>query len=203
VPIGCGKWPCRQPLKVAASRLCYDVRAAAPKVGIALSTLFAEDQGGFAAGKRAPFFALETWSVKDGRIAGSSEPSTSHPPATMLGLARVCAGPRSLSRVWHASAGTCSLIHGGLAFPALRHGTSPPSCSRFPNPRHLSGEETARELSQQAVDEEMSDYNGQVAKEKEAQQRRPWHREGVDHAPVRRQRSAGAMTKGVCVRIRA
>jgi hypothetical protein len=37
-----------------------------------------------------------------------------------------------------------------------------------------------------------------VAEDQEKQQRAPWHRQGVDVAPVRRQRSAGAMTKGEC-----
>ncbi|KAI9806118.1 MAG: hypothetical protein M1833_004525 [Piccolia ochrophora] len=35
-----------------------------------------------------------------------------------------------------------------------------------------------------------------IGEEKEKQARTPWHREGTDVSPVRRQRSAGAMTKG-------
>ena len=36
-----------------------------------------------------------------------------------------------------------------------------------------------------------------IAQEKEKQTRAPWHREGSNKPPVARQRSAGAMTKGV------
>ena len=63
--------------------------------------------------------------------------------------------------------------------------------------RPVSAEATARELSQQSVDELAEDVDdNQVEEAKEKQHKRPWMREGVDHAPVRRQRSAGAMTKG-------
>jgi hypothetical protein len=36
-----------------------------------------------------------------------------------------------------------------------------------------------------------------VGEAKELQTRTPWHREGTDKPPVKRQRSAGAMTKGL------
>ena len=64
------------------------------------------------------------------------------------------------------------------------------------NRQYASASSTAEQLSQQSVDEELSDY---AAEQKEKQHQRPWHREGVDHSPVRKQRSAGAMTKGVCI----
>lgn len=63
--------------------------------------------------------------------------------------------------------------------------------------RGVSAEATARELSQQSVDELAEGVDeDNVAQAKDKQHKRPWMREGVDHAPVRRQRSAGAMTKG-------
>lgn len=36
-----------------------------------------------------------------------------------------------------------------------------------------------------------------IGKEKEIAARTPWHREGADMPPVKRQRQAGAMTKGI------
>ncbi len=62
--------------------------------------------------------------------------------------------------------------------------------------RSVSYEQKAKDLNQQGVDEALSEFDTAVAEDQEKQQRAPWHREGVDVAPVRRQRSAGAMTKG-------
>lgn len=62
--------------------------------------------------------------------------------------------------------------------------------------RYSSGEQTAKELNQQGVDEALSEFDTAVTEEKEKVTRAPWHRQGVDVPPVRRQRSAGAMTKG-------
>ena len=64
--------------------------------------------------------------------------------------------------------------------------------------RAASAETTAKELSQQSVDE-LEDgvaEDDSITQAKEKQHQRPWMREGADHSPVRRQRSAGAMTKG-------
>ena len=66
--------------------------------------------------------------------------------------------------------------------------------------RWTSAEAKARDLSQQSIDEELSEYDQQVSEEKGKQAERPWHREGADQPPVRRQRSAGAMTKGEYLR---
>jgi hypothetical protein len=45
------------------------------------------------------------------------------------------------------------------------------------------------------------DFNNQIdnaiGEAKELQARTPWHREGSEKPPVRRRRSAGAMTKGL------
>ena len=62
--------------------------------------------------------------------------------------------------------------------------------------RNVSYEQKAKDLNQQGVDEALSEFETAVADDQEKQQRAPWHREGVDEPPVRRQRSAGAMTKG-------
>ena len=63
--------------------------------------------------------------------------------------------------------------------------------------RGISGEQTARDLNQQGIDEALSDFDTAVAEEgKDKQQRAPWHRQGAQEPPVKRQRSAGAMTKG-------
>ena len=63
--------------------------------------------------------------------------------------------------------------------------------------RSISYEQKAKDLNQQGVDEALSEFDTAVAEDKEKQQRAPWHRQGVDEAPVRKQRSAGAMTKGM------
>ena len=60
--------------------------------------------------------------------------------------------------------------------------------------RSVSHQQTVRELNQRGVDDALSDFDADDAKEKQV--RTPWHREGVDTPPVRRQRSAGAMTMG-------
>ena len=62
--------------------------------------------------------------------------------------------------------------------------------------RRISSEQKARDLNQQGIDEQEASLDDSLSEEKEKQIRTPWHREGVDESPVRRQRSAGAMTKG-------
>jgi calcium uniporter protein, mitochondrial len=58
----------------------------------------------------------------------------------------------------------------------------------------------ARELHQKSADEHEEEFNSQIdnaiGQAKELQARTPWHREGSDKPPVKRMRSAGAMTKG-------
>lgn len=58
--------------------------------------------------------------------------------------------------------------------------------------RASSHAQAAKDLNQKSFDEHLSEFEDL----KEKQARTPWHREGVDTPPVRRQRSAGAMTKG-------
>ncbi|PMD62000.1 uncharacterized protein K444DRAFT_525583 [Hyaloscypha bicolor E] len=58
----------------------------------------------------------------------------------------------------------------------------------------------AKELHQKSGDKHEDEFNSQIddaiGQAKELQTRTPWHREGSDKPPVKRMRSAGAMTKG-------
>lgn len=54
-----------------------------------------------------------------------------------------------------------------------------------------------KDVQQQNADPEESDLDRAISQEKEKQTRAPWHREGSNVPPVARQRSAGAMTKGM------
>lgn len=54
-----------------------------------------------------------------------------------------------------------------------------------------------RNSDQSNVDAQASNIDDAVAQKKEKQTRTPWHREGSNIPPVARQRSAGAMTKGI------
>lgn len=55
----------------------------------------------------------------------------------------------------------------------------------------------AVELDHNVTQEEKDDYAKRLEEDKGKQIRTPWHREGSDTPPVARQRSAGAMTKGI------
>lgn len=59
----------------------------------------------------------------------------------------------------------------------------------------------AKALNQKSLDEHEDGYNKQIdnaiGEAEELQARTPWHREGSDSPPVKRNRSAGAMTKGI------
>ena len=55
----------------------------------------------------------------------------------------------------------------------------------------------ASELNNKITQEEKDDFARKLQEDKGKQIRTPWHREGSDKPPVARQRSAGAMTKGV------
>jgi hypothetical protein len=59
----------------------------------------------------------------------------------------------------------------------------------------------AKQLHQNSADDYEEDFNSQIddviGEAKELQARTPWHREGSDKPPVKRMRSAGAMTKGL------
>lgn len=55
----------------------------------------------------------------------------------------------------------------------------------------------SHKVSQNITSEEKAQYESMVQHSKERQMRSPWMREGSDQPPVARQRSAGAVTKGV------
>jgi len=61
--------------------------------------------------------------------------------------------------------------------------------------------QAAKDLNQKGLDKQVDGFNNQldnaIGEAKELQTRTPWHREGVDQPPVKRARSAGAMTKGI------
>lgn len=60
--------------------------------------------------------------------------------------------------------------------------------------------EQAKALNQKGQDKHEAGFGNQIdsaiGEAKELQARTPWHREGSDKPPVKRMRSAGAMTKG-------
>lgn len=62
--------------------------------------------------------------------------------------------------------------------------------------RASSSAQKAKELNQQSMDEELSEFEDNVDAEREKQVRTPWQREGADQQPVSRPRSASAVTKG-------
>jgi hypothetical protein len=61
----------------------------------------------------------------------------------------------------------------------------------------------AKALNQKSLDEHEDGFNKQIdnaiGQAEELQARTPWHREGSDRPPVKRERSAGAMTKGTSI----
>ena len=61
----------------------------------------------------------------------------------------------------------------------------------------------ARDLNQKAGDEAISEFDEAIAEERDKQNKAPWHREGATEPPVNRLRSAGAMTKGMRMRLSA
>jgi len=69
-------------------------------------------------------------------------------------------------------------------------------CFSHGQTRSASFEEKAKALNQQGIDNQLHDYDAKIREQKEKQKSAPWHREGSEDPPVRRQRSAGAMTKG-------
>ncbi|MCJ1476596.1 hypothetical protein MMC13_005262 [Lambiella insularis] len=66
------------------------------------------------------------------------------------------------------------------------------------SPRMLAAvhHETAKPLNQKGLEQQESDLQDGLGQQQEKQVRTPWHREGSSVPPVKRLRSAGAMTKG-------
>ena len=90
-----------------------------------------------------------------------------------------------------------------LTAPTKLFGRPPPSLHKLPRwsyisqpVRHVTSAEKARDLNQQGIDDQVSAFDEALKQEKDNQHRTPWHREGAQEPPVRRQRSASAMTKG-------
>lgn len=85
-------------------------------------------------------------------------------------------------------------------FPAFRARLGSPNRA-FRLSRALSTErkhgDAADVPTKNNSDMNQSDFEVAVAQEKDKQTRTPWHREGSNIPPVARQRSAGAMTKGL------
>jgi calcium uniporter protein, mitochondrial len=69
------------------------------------------------------------------------------------------------------------------------------SLRKFSTTRILGAERSA---AVQAEVKHDGSLDRKIGEAKELQKRTPWHREGADRPPVRRLRSAGAMTKGNC-----
>lgn len=78
----------------------------------------------------------------------------------------------------------------------VRPSWSGPKAVYRPPVRFASSTQKARDLNQQGIDEQESELDKAQSQERDKQTRTPWHREGADEPPVRRQRSAGAMAKG-------
>lgn len=69
------------------------------------------------------------------------------------------------------------------------------SLQNFSTSRILGAERSA---ATQGVFSHDGSLDRKIGEAKELQKRTPWHREGADQPPVKRLRSAGAMTKGNC-----
>jgi hypothetical protein len=73
--------------------------------------------------------------------------------------------------------------------------------ARFFSTSPHTGSKTKSPNQKEQEKEDDFDFNNQIdnaiGEAKELQARTPWHREGSDKPPVRRRRSAGAMTKGL------
>jgi hypothetical protein len=65
------------------------------------------------------------------------------------------------------------------------------------NQYNNSNARPASELNNNITQEEKDHFAKKLNEDKGRQIRTPWHREGSDVPPVARQRSAGAMTKGL------
>ncbi|TVY15844.1 Mitochondrial calcium uniporter protein 6 [Lachnellula arida] len=82
---------------------------------------------------------------------------------------------------------------------------APPQCRGFFSATRIVRQKEdygaqAKELNQKAQEEQEKGFDNQldnaIGEQRELQARTPWHREGSDRPPVKRNRSAGAMTKG-------
>lgn len=90
-----------------------------------------------------------------------------------------------------------SLLHGSKACQSLAACNGLPyNASRyFSVSRHRPVE--TRDLGKAPADKKKTTYDDAIAQEQGKQAAAPWHREGSEQPPVKRQRSASAMTKGI------
>jgi hypothetical protein len=86
--------------------------------------------------------------------------------------------------------------HGQLRNFAIARVLRLPEGKKFENYDN-SNARPAIELDHHITQEEKDDFQRKLEEDKGKQIRTPWHREGSDTPPVARQRSAGAMTKGI------
>lgn len=83
----------------------------------------------------------------------------------------------------------CNLLSSSTCYKVHKHW-------QLQHPRHLSSNGRAESLNASGSHQQRATIETPVAEHKEKQSRAPWHREGASEPPVRRPRSAGAMTKG-------
>jgi len=123
--------------------------------------------------------------------------------STLSSLARVPACQRAItSPILSRSR---PIVHSKRALPTFftqlrkltaSHGFLSPEGEKF-NGYDNSNARPAVELDHNVTQEEKDDFAKRLAEDKGKQIKTPWHREGSDTPPVARQRSAGAMTKGM------
>jgi hypothetical protein len=85
--------------------------------------------------------------------------------------------------------------------PTARLFSTSPNPHQRDDPASGSSRKTKSPNQKEQEKEEDFEFNNQIdnaiGQAKELQARTPWHREGSEKPPVRRRRSAGAMTKGL------
>ena len=123
--------------------------------------------------------------------------------STLSSFARVPACQRAttspiLSRLRPNAHGECALptFFAQLRKLTASHRFLRPEGEKF-NSYDNSNARPAVELDHNVTQEEKDDFAKRLAEDKGKQIKTPWHREGSDTPPVARQRSAGAMTKGI------
>ncbi|KAL9115074.1 MAG: hypothetical protein Q9227_000868 [Pyrenula ochraceoflavens] len=81
-------------------------------------------------------------------------------------------------------------------FPLYRRSPKAALASTKIQARFIASDAGASNIDHQSFDGKEEGFENVLAEEREKQVRTPWHREGTAEAPVKRPRSAGAMTKG-------
>lgn len=113
-------------------------------------------------------------------------------------LNQLASQSRTLSSAASPCAKSCPSSSRTAGFLLINYSGPSVSCH---NPRTCASHaQNAKDLNQKGVNEQVSKFDDAIAQEKEKQVRTPWHRQGANEPPVKRQRSAGAMTKGLTSR---